>query len=281
MTVDILIITWNRFHYAKRTIDNLLATQDDFRLYWWDNGSVDGVVDYFTGLEDSRIAVRHKHDSNVMQAIPTRWFLEQSKAEVIGKLDDDTLVPDGWIKTIGSAIKQHEKLGMVGCWTFWPEDYERNSQAASEKIKYFGEHGLLWNIGIGGTAFLMRKTLALKYLYKEHNGTAFPIDRERMSAGGYYSGWYFPLIWAEHMDDPRSMYCLMPDTLRQESTALSARVRGFSTRNEFMHWIMSDADSILSNPTETQLSKYKKSHSILHRIKRKLMSDFHIYRKRS
>lgn len=270
MAVDLLMITWNRFHYAKRTIDNLLSTKDEFRLYWWDNGSVDGVAEYFTRLDDERIVLRHRHESNAMQAIPTRWFLKQSHAEVIGKLDDDTLVPDGWIKTIRSAIDQHENLGMVGCWTFWPEDFERNAENVRRKIKTFGDHSLLWNIGIGGTAFLMRKKIALRYLYKEHNGTAFPIDREKMSAGGYYSGWYFPLIWAEHMDDPRSTYCSMPESLDQDSVALSARVRHFATKHEFKNWIMSDADSILNACTELQINNYKKSKNIGCRATKKI-----------
>ena len=270
MTVDILMITWNRFDYAKRTIDNLLSTKDDFQLYWWDNGSVDGVAEYISGLDDERIVLKHRSDSNVMQAIPTRWFLDQSKAAIIGKLDDDTLVPDGWIKTIGSAIEQHNKLGMVGCWTFWPEDFERNAGLAQKKIKAFGAHRILTNIGIGGTAFLMQKKLALKYLVKDHNGTAFPIDRERMSAGGYCSGWYFPLIWAEHMDDPRSAYCVNKDDTSEDMSALSAKVRGFKTRLEFLDWIKTDADKILASDTSNQINKYKFHKSIAGRVINKI-----------
>ena len=273
MTVDILMITWNRFDYAKRTIDNLLSTNDDFHLYWWDNGSVDGVAEYISGLDDERIVLKHRSDSNVMQAIPTRWFLEQSRAAIIGKLDDDTLVPDGWIKTISAAIQQHNKLGMVGCWTFWPEDFERNVGPAQKKIKTFGAHRILTNIGIGGTAFLMQKKLGLKYLVKDHNGTAFPIDRERMSAGGYCSGWYFPLIWAEHMDDPRSEYCSMPDYLNGNSVALSARVRQFSTKHEFKNWIASDADNILNAGTSSQIWDFKKSNNLIYRAARKIIPN--------
>ncbi|QSA97288.1 glycosyltransferase family 2 protein [Methylococcus sp. EFPC2] len=264
------MITWNRFHYAKRTIDNLLATNDDFRLYWWDNGSSDGVAEYISALEDPRIVLRHKHDSNVMQAVPTRWFLEQSKADVIGKIDDDTLVPDGWIKTIRPAVERHDRLGMVGCWTFWPEDFERNAGVAQKKIRGFDPHRVLSNLGIGGTAFLMKKSLALKYLIKSHNGTAFPIDRAKMSAEGYCSGWYYPLIWAEHMDDPRSEYCLGYDESSGGMSALSAKVRGFKTQQEFLNWIKTDADRILDADTSVQIKKYKFDNSILGRVMRRL-----------
>jgi hypothetical protein len=265
MSVDLLMITWNRFEYAKRTIDTLLSTSDDFRLFWWDNGSKDGVSEYIDQLQDPRIYIKHKNDENVRQAIPTRWFLEHSSSKIIGKLDDDTLVSDGWIKTIASSVESYDKAGMVGCWTFWLEDFDRNSNRAAAKVRQFGKHQLLWNISIGGTAFLVKRDLALKYLVKDHNGNAFPIDRERMSVDGYLSGWYYPLIWCEHMDDPRSVHCLSGRVDGQDVIALSARVRGFKTNLEFLSWIKNDADEILTTSTHVQIIKHRLRYSIVGR----------------
>lgn len=264
------MITWNRFHYAKRTIDNLLSTSDDFRLHWWDNGSTDGVAEYISDIADRRIVLKCRHDSNAMQTIPTLWFLEHCRAAVIGKVDDDTLVPAGWTMPIRAAIEEDDRLGMVGCWTYWPEDYERNVEAARKKIRTVGAHSILWNIGIGGTAFLVRKALALKFLVKDHNGVAFPVNRWGMSAAGYVSGWYFPLIWSEHMEDPRSTYCAMRDPLDRADVALTARTRRFSTKQQYQEWIMRDADSLLSTPTQVQIRNYKRSKNLAYRAARKI-----------
>lgn len=265
MSVDLLMITWNRFEYAKRTIDTLLSTSDEFRLFWWDNGSEDGVREYIDQLHDPRIYMKHKNDDNDRQAIPTRWFLAHSSSSIIGKLDDDTLVPDGWIKTIASAVESDDKTGMVGCWTFWPEDFDRNANRAIAKVRQLGKHQLLWNISIGGTAFLVKRDLALRYLVKDHDGNAFPIDREKMSVDGYLSGWYYPLILCEHMDDPRSAHCLSGRGDGKDVTALSARVRGFKANSEFLSWIKNDADEILKTSTHVQIIKHRLRYSVFGR----------------
>ncbi len=92
--VDLLLITWNRRDYVKRTLDNLLNDPADFRLYCWDNGSKDGAADIVASYKDDRIIKRHYCPINIMQAFPFEWFLEQSRSNIIGKVDDDTLVRD-------------------------------------------------------------------------------------------------------------------------------------------------------------------------------------------
>ena len=144
--VDLLLISWNRRDYFERTLNNLLGSDANFRLYCWDNGSKDGVADILADIKDERIAEKHFCPVNVMQGYPTEWFLEKSQSSIIGKIDDDTLVPHNWIDIIGPAIHKHSKLGMVGCWTFWPDDFERNRQKARDKIIQIGSHQILHNL---------------------------------------------------------------------------------------------------------------------------------------
>jgi glycosyltransferase involved in cell wall biosynthesis len=270
-TVDILLITWNRKEYVIKTLENILADQSNFRLYWWDNGSVDGTAELIEQYDDSRIVLTHKSESNVMQAEPTYWFLKNSTSNIIGKLDDDTIAPHGWIDKCVSLLNENKKVGMVGCWTFYPEDYERNKQVAINKVIELNNGKILQNLWIGGTAFLMMKGLAKKYLV-EGNGRAFPVDRARMSLDGYVSGWYYPLIHAEHMDDPRSKNCLINSS--GQPLALTARVRGFKTNAEFLQWIKNDADNILTTSFDSQKAEYLKKPSFKSRVYWKIKSIF-------
>jgi len=274
--VDLLLITWNRREYIEKTLNNLLASDDDFRLYCWDNGSKDGAADIISVARDERIVSRHFCPVNVMQRYPTEWFLEQSKNKIIGKIDDDTLVPKGWTKKISELILDYERIGMVGCWTYWPEDFERNKGVA-EKIKMlnFGEHSLIQNISIGGTAFLIRKDLAANYLDTTSGGTAFPIDRIKMTIDGYVSGWYNPLIWAEHMDDPRSEYCLMKKSeALKDNAALTARTRNIKNINEYLDWIKKDADDFLTMSVEDQIKEFHRRQSVAYKLVQKIKSKF-------
>ena len=275
--VDLLLITWNRREYVERTLENLLSSDDNFRLYCWDNGSKDGAADIISEARDERIVERHLCPVNVMQRYPTEWFLEKATNEIIGKVDDDTLVPQGWIEKLAPLVTEYEEVGMVGCWTYWQEDYERNKEFIDrEKIVNFGKHSLIHNLTIGGTAFLVRKNLALDYFNANANGRGFPIDRIKMTLDGYYSGWYNPLIWAEHMDDPRSENCLMnKEKPLGASAALTARTRNIKDANAYLEWIKNDVDAQMSTAIDYQIKEQIKqqtfSHKLLHKIKSRLV----------
>jgi len=274
--IDLLLITWNRREYVKKTLKNLLSHDTDFRLYCWDNGSKDGAADIINEAKDDRIVERHFCPVNVMQRYPTEWFLEQSKNEIIGKIDDDTLVPQGWTENITQLILDYKKIGMVGCWTYWPDDFERNKVIAEKKkIIDFGKHSLIQNISIGGTAFLIRKDLAINYLDTKGGGTAFPIDRVKMTIDGFISGWYNPLIWAEHMDDPRSEYCLMKKMeALTDNAALTARTRNIKDINEYLDWIKKDADEFLTTSVDEQISEFYRRKTITYKLLNKMKSMF-------
>lgn len=269
--VDLLLISWNRREYLEKTLNNLLGSPEEFHLYCWDNGSTDGAADIIASCRDERIVEKHFCPINIMQAYPTHWFLSKSQSSIIGKLDDDTLVPPGWIDLIAPAVRHHRELGMIGCWTFRPDDFERNREKALKKITRIDNHQILHNILIGGTAFLMRKEIAFRYLIPEHSGRAFPINRIRMTENGLISGWYHPIIHAEHMDDPRSKHCLMnkPDGMGQQS-ALTARVRGMTSPEQYQQWIMADADEMLSSTVSHQLKAIKYKRTLRYKLVKKI-----------
>jgi len=269
---DLLFLTWNRKEYAQRTLTTLLENTEDFRLYCWDNGSKDGTAEFVASLKDDRIVERFSCPVNVRQAYPTQWLLEKSQSSLIGKVDDDTLLPHGWISRLSEAVLEIPQSGMIGCWTFWPEDYERNKEFADKNIISFGQHKILQSCTPGGTAFLMRKDIAEQYYDSKTNGNAFPISRVQMTKDGLINGWIFPLLWVEHMDDPRSEHCLMnrSDKLGRHA-ALTARTRGFQSAAEYQKWIMSDADWHLRNSVSDQLHDYawknSRTYRILHKLK--------------
>jgi hypothetical protein len=172
----------------------------------------------------------------------------------VGKVDDDTLVPSGWTEAIAPAVREEQQLGMVGCWTFMPEDFTRNETAARDKVTTVGRHQVLHDIAIGGTGFVVRREVATRYLSGRSHGRAFPIDRIRMTRDGLISGWFFPLLFAEHMDDPRSEFCLMRTAEdMSETAALTARARGFDTPARYQAWITADVDMKMSRSVRRQL----------------------------
>jgi glycosyltransferase involved in cell wall biosynthesis len=258
--IELLMITHNRRPYVEKTLRCLLSDPTEFALHVWDNASTDGTAEVIEDLDDPRIVRRVLSKENVMQDAPTRWFLGGASTDLIGKVDDDTLVPTGWLETLAAAVDDIERPGMIGCWTFMPEDFERNRIAAENKIERFGQHQIIRDIAIGGTGILMRRSIVTNYLEGWSKGWSFPIDRPRMTLDGYVSGWYYPLLLAEHMDDPRSEHCLMNRTDGMgETAALTARARGFHTPEEYTDWIMADADKKLQKTVQEQVREYRRS----------------------
>lgn len=265
--VDLLMITWNRRAYVEKTLARLLSDPADFRLYWWDNGSTDGVAELMSQVRDERIVQTHRCPTNAMQGLPTQWFLEQAQSDVVGKLDDDTLAPPGWTQQLATAVRKHERLGMIGCWTFWPEDFERNRTAAERRMVRIGEHRIVQAAIIGGTGVLLRRDLAERYRDRSPNGRKFAIDRMALTLDGYISGWYFPLLWAEHMDDPRSEHCLMrrSEGLNGQA-ALTAKLRGFTDVQQYLGWIRADADQAMRQSVSAQVRRWRRQQSLLTRV---------------
>ncbi|PCJ30688.1 MAG: hypothetical protein COA90_08545 [Gammaproteobacteria bacterium] len=270
--VDLLLITWNRRGYVEKTLENLLASNDDFRLYCWDNNSQDGVADIISSLNDPRIVEKKFSTENVKQRIPTLWFFEQAKSDLVGKIDDDILLPEGWISTIAPIVRDNSNVGMLGCWIYMEEDW--NESIAEHKVLNLEGERIFQNMWIAGQSFLARKETLLRYILPESDGCyGFPIDQYNMTQDGLINGYPLPIIFAHNMDDPRSKYYINKNNGELgEHAALTARARGFVNVNAYAEWIAEDARNILIVSVKEQLKRayIDGDQSLIGKIRRKL-----------
>ncbi|NBD15135.1 MAG: glycosyltransferase [Cyanobacteria bacterium] len=270
--VDLLFITWNRREYVERTLSNILKDPSDFRLYCWDNGSKDGTADLIASISDTRVAKRHFNPKNVGQFEPCMWFFETATSDVVGKVDDDILLPPGWTEKIAPMIRKQPNFGMLGCWIFMPEDWDEN--LAQQNIVELSGERVFRTITIQGQSFLARKEYLLRYKLSQPRGHSIPINRPAMTFDGLINGYPVPLLYAHNMDDPRS-----PLNLKTKSgalgteAALTARSRGFQSAEDYAKWIAADARRRQQEPFDKQLKQFKlvRDKSLIGRIKRKLL----------
>jgi glycosyltransferase involved in cell wall biosynthesis len=179
---------------------------EEFSLTIWDNASTDGTVDYLRKeVSDPRIADIVLSKENVGQTAAVNEVWGRSKADLLGKLDNDCLVTAGWTRTLAQAHQDIEGLGVVACWHFFPEDFDY--ERAKHKIQTFGRHQIFrhpWTCGTG--LLIKRKDFQEFGPIQEKATTQYWL---RMAVAGRINGFYYPLICQEHMDDPKSRYCLM------------------------------------------------------------------------
>ena len=254
--VDLLLISANRRLYLEKTIDRLLKENSDFRLYCWDNASRDGSADLIAGQHDARIIKRHFSRKNLGQRTAFLWFLDNSASDLVGKVDDDIMLPDGWIDKIAPLLRREPRFGMLGCWTFQLRDWDE--EIAAHKIIEVGGARIFRNAWIGGTAFLARREHLLGYITPAGSGYGLPIDQIKMTEAGFINGFPLPLLSANHMGDPRSEHYQTDFSVQTDAPlGKTAWQKEITSPARYAEWIAEDADQILREPLEAQLKRYR------------------------
>ena len=55
---------------------------------------------------------------------PTKRFWKETKAELVGKIDNDILVPKGWVQKLTDVHQRVPNLGVAGYCHFRKEDFD-------------------------------------------------------------------------------------------------------------------------------------------------------------
>jgi hypothetical protein len=173
----------------------------------------------------------HSHENKKLRE-PTNWLWSLAKGAYLSKVDDDCIVPHGWIDTLRRAHEDVAEFGIISCWHFREEDYDE--KVARHKIKtYAGGHRVMVNCWTGGSGYLMkRQCLEVQgTLTQTQSFTDYGIE---LAKKGWINGWYFPFLYQDHMDDPRSVHCrYKTEEDFQKSPSLSAGTFGHKTLAQF------------------------------------------------
>ena len=204
MHVTIVLPTYNRLEYTQKTIARLLEDQgEEFDLYLWDNASTDETADYLTGLKDPRIVEVHISKTNEGQVGAMNWAWSKTKAELVGKLDNDCLPTPGWTRIFAQAHKDIPMLGSLAMWHFPLKEFD--DDLAKHKIHSFSDHQIFRHPWTCGSGFIMKRSAFQKMgTWKPGRYVGTTSYFLKMALAGYINGWYYPLVLQEHMDDPES-----------------------------------------------------------------------------
>lgn len=228
--IDILMITYERPDYTQLALSRLLETCDDTARVWiWHNGQHAPTLDVVRSfLNHPRIYRFHHSPLNKELHDPTNWLWQNARGGFLSKIDDDCLMPDGWIETLRQLHLDCPQCGIVGCWRFQDEDFI--PEVARKKIKDLpGGHSILLNCWIEGSGYLMKRR-CLEETGVLKAGQSFTRYCIALARRGWVNGWYYPFIWQEHMDDPRSPHSyLKSDADLIQHLPLSARTNGVKT----------------------------------------------------
>lgn len=210
MNVALVLVTYNRLEYTKKTISRLLEDKNEqFDLYIWDNASNDKTQEYLSSISDPRIVEMILSKENVGQTGAMNYVWSKTKAELVGKLDNDCLVTPGWTRILAQAHQDIENLGVVACWHY-PLDVFNDYEMGAGKIQIFGKHQIFRHPWVCGSGFIMKKSTFQKQgPWKKGIYVPTTYYFLKMALASQINGWYYPFVLQEHMDDPKSEHSLI------------------------------------------------------------------------
>lgn len=237
MTIELVFITYQRLEYTRLALASVLADpKEEFSLTIWDNASTDGTVEYLKNeVSDPRIADIVLSKENVGQTAAVNEVWSRSKADLLGKLDNDCIVTPGWTRALAEAHRDIERLGVVACWHFFSDDFDY--ERAKHKIQTFGTHQIFRHPWTCGTGLLFKRTDFEAFgPIREKATTQYWL---RMAAAGRINGFYYPLIYQEHMDDPLNPHSKVrtDEGVRQQAAVTAGLQSGrFADVRSMMEW---------------------------------------------
>ena len=209
--IQLVFITYNRLAYTSLALASILADPSEFfNLTIWDNASTDGTVEYLRKeVNDPRIDDIIFSQKNVGQtsAINTIWG--GSKADLLGKLDNDCLMTPGWTRNLAKVHMDIARLGVIACWHYPLDEFDEEAARRAGKIQEYGNHKILRHPWTCGTGLLIKRETFRQF--GPIQGKATTQYWLHMALKGYVNGYYYPLVRQEHMDDPRSKHSLLYD----------------------------------------------------------------------
>lgn len=253
MKIHLVFITYNRLHYTRLALASVLADpMEDFSLTIWDNSSTDGTVEYLKNeISDERIADIIFSKENVGQTTAVNEVWGKSKADLVGKCDNDCIVTAGWTRVLAQAHTDILNLGVVACWHFFPDDFDY--ERAKYKMQTFGRHQILRHPWTCGTGLLIKRETFKRLGPIQGNATT--RYWLKMAVAGYINGFYYPLVFQEHIDDPKSRHSMLRDEAsyqRAKKVTFNINSPGQETLAGRWRWRQEVLNNLLDDPWDVK-----------------------------
>jgi glycosyltransferase involved in cell wall biosynthesis len=121
MMIDVLYLAWNRREYTEATFEALLENTDwgmVSRLCVYDDGSEDGTYGYLAeAITDSRldgVEVDLRVDKRASPPAYMNLYVDGSFADWFAKIDNDIMVPPGWLDALVQVVTDHPEIDLLG-----------------------------------------------------------------------------------------------------------------------------------------------------------------------
>lgn len=252
LTVDILYLSYNRAPYVRETLPRLLEQCGAHARVWiWQNGSDPETLEAVRPYEHHpRVGAFVHSPENQRLRGPTNWLWSKSRADLLGKMDDDGICDEGWIERLREAHRRVDRLGIVATWRFHPDDDVPSLIA--RKVACIDRTPpalqLFRNPWVAGSGYLMKRVCVERLGLLPERGT-FTDYCIRVARSGWLVGYLHPFVRQQHLDDPRFPASLIrTDEDLRRYMPLTAANDGTPSRQAWIDLLRDDARAVQTAP---------------------------------
>ena len=119
--IDLIYLTHNRLEFTQASFEALLANTDWSlvnQLWIFDEGSTDGTKQYLKAAVQRRVAkvraAMFLADYSGGPVTCMNDWLDEPGCDVFAKIDNDVIVPPGWLNAALAVMEAHPELGFLG-----------------------------------------------------------------------------------------------------------------------------------------------------------------------
>lgn len=111
----LMMVTFNRLDLTKLTLESLYKTaKREFNLVIVDNGSTDGTVQYLKSLDNITLILNGENKGIAIGRNIGLLEADKLKTDYYCTIDNDVLMPDGWLEEGIGIINSNKSWGAIG-----------------------------------------------------------------------------------------------------------------------------------------------------------------------
>lgn len=176
--IDILYVSWNRLEFTRFSFDQLLRNTDWSlvdRLVVWDDYSTDGTIEY---LQERIVDCPVDADLRVGgYRSPVKImgrYIEQYTAPLFAKVDNDIVVPPGWLVDLLAVMEANPELDLLGTQSAFT-----NTPGPPPTQEGSGPHTFVPAAHIGGVGLMRREAFTSRPSMSANGRFGFTHWQER------------------------------------------------------------------------------------------------------
>jgi len=141
--VSIIILSYNGLNHIEACLESIRRnTKESYEIIVVDNARKDGSIDFLRNVND---IVLIQNPENVGPAVARAQAMVMAQGEYLTFLDDDTIVPQGWLTKFIQLAERHPEIGMFGPLSNYASGLQHVPEASYHNLEEFEEFARQWS----------------------------------------------------------------------------------------------------------------------------------------